>query len=107
MMQKVYRDLERAAADSYFANNRTDRFRLERAKQQINEFQTKWSNGRYDSRELNDVVVALQSVVDRNTNNWRDREVLREDLDRLRRFRSWREGSFRDHPPEYVPGYRR
>ena len=56
-------------------------------KQQLDELQSKLSQGFYDARELNDVVVSLQRVVDSNRLAPRDRDILAEDLRRLDDFR--------------------
>ncbi|MEO8050543.1 MAG: hypothetical protein ABI833_09030 [Acidobacteriota bacterium] len=83
--QDIREDLERATADStYF---RGDRQRLGRATYQLNDLQAKMSRGVYDERELNEVVVALQRVVDSNRLSPRDRNILAEDLKKLDDFR--------------------
>jgi hypothetical protein len=40
-----------------------DEFRLERVKQELNDLQSKLAAGRYDERELDDVLAALQRVL--------------------------------------------
>jgi hypothetical protein len=64
-----------------------DRQRLGRTKYELNELQTKLSQGVYDDRELNEVMEALQGVVESNRLAPRDRNILSEDLKRLDDFR--------------------
>jgi len=83
--QNIREDLDRATSDaSRFGG---DRYRLVRTRQQLDELQSKLSQGFYDARELNDVVVSLQRVVDSNRLAPRDRDILAEDLRRLDDFR--------------------
>ena len=70
-----------------------DQYRLANTIQQLNELQEKLARGRYDRRELDDVIEALQRVVRDNRLSRRDRDILDDDLDRLRDFR----GRYRDY----------
>ncbi len=65
-----------------------DEFRLERVKQELNELQSKLAAGRYDERELDDVIGAMQKVLMDNRLARRDRDVLSDDLNRMRDFRA-------------------
>jgi hypothetical protein len=65
-----------------------DQFRLASTRQELDELQGKLAAGRYDERELDDVIRALQRVVQDNRMPARDRGVLTDDLDRLRDFRA-------------------
>jgi hypothetical protein len=73
-----------------------DQFRLARAKQELNELQDNAAAGRFDDKDLDDVVNALQRVVADNRLSDRDRDMLTDDLNRLR--------DYRDHHDRY---YRR
>jgi hypothetical protein len=64
-----------------------DRARLMRTINELNSLQGKLSQGRYDERELDDVMRALGAVVQENRMAPRDREILSDDLNRLRDFR--------------------
>jgi hypothetical protein len=64
-----------------------DQYRLDRAKQELNELQTSMGEHRYNERALDDVVAAMQRVVSDNRLSERDRSVLNDDLARLRQFR--------------------
>ena len=65
-----------------------DQYRLGSTIQELNEMQDKLSRGFFDRRELNDVIGALNAVLRDNRLSGRDREILSDDLDRLRDFRS-------------------
>jgi hypothetical protein len=65
-----------------------DQYRISRTLQQLDELQDKLARGYYDERELNEVIGAMQRVVADNRLARRDRDILADDLDRLRDFRA-------------------
>ena len=65
-----------------------DQYRLARTRQELDELQGKLAAGRYDQRELDDVIAALDRVVRDNRLSRGDRDVLADDLNRLRDFRA-------------------
>jgi hypothetical protein len=69
-----------------------DQYRLNKVKQELNELQAKYAENRYDQPELDDVISALQRVVSDNHLSGRDREMLNDDLNRLRGFREHHDG---------------
>ena len=75
-----------------------DQFRLSRTKQELNELQNNAAGGRFDDRDLDDVINALQRVVADNRLFGRDREMLSDDLNRLREYREHRERYYRGRP---------
>ena len=84
---RVRADLDRAEATSLpFTDDRT---RIVRAREEVNAVQRKLEAGIYDRRELDDAIIAVQRVVDRNhmLSN-RDRDDLAADLNHMRDFRS-------------------
>ena len=64
-----------------------DEARLGRTKFELDELQQKLAQGVYDERELDETMGALQMVVSSNRLGVRDREVLTDDLARMREFR--------------------
>jgi hypothetical protein len=64
-----------------------DQYRIDRAKQELNELQTAMAEHRFNERALDDVVNAMQRVVSDNRLSDRDRSILNDDLARLRQFR--------------------
>jgi hypothetical protein len=91
-LDRVRADLDRAARDVRYLSGGDFR-RFEHARQEIREFQEKWNRGKFDHHELDDVIGSLQSVVRSNRIRPRDREILMNDLERLREIRS-RSGGF-------------
>jgi hypothetical protein len=69
-----------------------DEYRLTQVKNELNELQTKLIEKRYDQPELDDVISAMERVVNDNRLTSADRDMLKEDLDRLRQFRDHHEG---------------
>ncbi len=67
-----------------------DRYGLERTKQALNELQGRTDHGRPDDRQLDDVIRALGRVSNDNRLASRDRDVLKDDLRRLRELREHR-----------------
>jgi len=83
--QNIREDLDRATSDaSRFGG---DRYRLMATRQQLDDLQSKLARGFFDGRQLNEVVVSLQRIVDSNRLSPRDRDILAEDLRRLDDFR--------------------
>jgi len=64
-----------------------DQARLGRTKYELDELQQKLAQGVYDEQELDEVMGALQVVVDANRLGPRDRQILTDDLARMRDFR--------------------
>ena len=64
-----------------------DQYRLQRTLQELDEMQDLLARGRYNRDELNDVMGALGSVLRDNRLSGRDRDILSDDMDRLRQFR--------------------
>ena len=68
-----------------------ERNRLDRTKQELSELQAKLEGGRYDGGELNDVIDSIQKSANDERLAPRDREVLHDDLNRLRDYREHHE----------------
>jgi len=83
--QRIRDDLNHAAAITPPFGG--DRNRLERTNFELDELQQKLSRGFYDEQELDEVMGALQAVVNNNRLTARDRAILTDDLDRMRDFR--------------------
>ena len=86
IFDRVRGDLDRAEAESHW--NGGDRRRFNKVREELGEFQGKWANGRFDKHELDDAIGALQKVVSDNRLDYRDRDVLQNDLFQLRDFRA-------------------
>ena len=87
---QVREDLEHVQSATFPFGS--DQYRLQRTKQELNELQDKLARGVYDQRELDEVIGAMQRVVADNRLSPRDRDVLNDDLHRLREYREHHEG---------------
>jgi hypothetical protein len=87
LFARIRRDLDYASRDSFRGD---DRYRLDRTQRELDELQSDYSSGRWDPRSLDDVIQSLDRVVDDNRLAPRDREILRDDLNRLRELRDRR-----------------
>ena len=87
---QVREDLDHVQASTFGYGG--DQYRIRQTKQELNELQEKLANGRYDERELDDVIGALQRVVAYNRLPPRDRDILQDDLHRLHEYREHHEG---------------
>lgn len=97
LFQRVREDVEQVEHSTIPFTG--DRARLGRTVAELNELQGKLSEGRYDERQLDDVMGALRAVVEENRMSPRDRDVLSDDLNRLREFR--------EHHDDYGARFRR
>jgi hypothetical protein len=84
--QRIREDLDHVQSVTFPFSN--DQYRIARTKQELDELQDKLARGYYDQRELDEVIGAMQRVVQDNRLARRDRDILGDDLDRLRDFRA-------------------
>ena len=90
MFERVRDDLNHVQSVTFPFS--ADQYRLTKVKQELNELQAKLAEHRYDQPELDDVISALSRVVTDNHLSGRDREMLNDDLNRLRGFRERHDG---------------
>lgn len=83
--EKVRDDLNHVQSNWFTSGG--DQYRIARAKQELNELQNDFAGHRYDERQVDDVIATLQRVVADNRLSERDRDILSDDLNRLREFR--------------------
>jgi hypothetical protein len=88
MFQRVREDLDHVQSLAFTGG---DQYRIARTKEELNELQNKLAEGRYDQPELDEVIGALQRVVADNRLTPRDRDILMDDLSRLREYREHHE----------------
>jgi hypothetical protein len=86
MFERVRDDLNHVQT-TWFSGGGGDEYRIAKAKQELNELQSAVAEHRYDERALDDVINAIQRVVSDNRLSGRDRDILNDDLSRLRQFR--------------------
>jgi len=85
LVDKVQADLRYAQSAAYL---RGETRRLDKAREELWEFQRKWNAGRFDRHELDDSIAAIQKAVDHDGLNERSRAMLWNDLRELRDFRA-------------------
>lgn len=86
ILERVRADVDRAESHSYA--NGGDRKRFDRVREELNDFQRTGN-----PHELNEAISRLQKVVNENRLAPRDRDMLADDLYRMRDFRArngWR-----------------
>ncbi len=83
--QRIRQDLDHASLNTTPFGG--DSARLSRTQYELDELQGKLARGYYDERELDEVMSALQAVVDANRLRPGDRDILSDDLGRMRDFR--------------------
>lgn len=90
LFEKVRMDLDRV--DDKALPFTGDRSRVSRAKDNLNRLQSEFDAGRLDIRDLSEVIDSVQWVVNENrVIGARDRDILSDDLARLRELRAARE----------------
>jgi len=105
VLQMVENDLRNAAVHSSFSNKEARRY--DNALRHLSEFQARLSRGSFDRGSLDRAIDDLNNVVRHNPLDYREREMLIGDLNRLREFRATR-GGYSGGRPGYDPyGYRR
>lgn len=87
--ERVREDLDRVKSTTFPVSG--DEFRIVRTEHELNELQSKMSNGQYDQHELDEVISAMQRVVDSNKLSPRDRDMLSDDMSRMRDYREHHE----------------
>ncbi len=97
LFQRVREDVEHLQHSTFPFTG--DQSRLSRTIFELNELQGKLSQGRYDEHELDDVMYSLTNVLQYNRLSPQDRDVLGDDLRRLREFR--------EHHDDYGARYQR
>ena len=85
VFEHVREDLDHIGSAAWASGK--ERHRLERTKQELGDLQGKLQSNRYDQGELNDVIDSLQKSANDNRLAPRDRDVLGDDLNRLRDYR--------------------
>jgi hypothetical protein len=85
MFDRIREDLDHVQSLAFTGG---DQYRIDRTKQEIGELQTKMTAGQYDQRELDDVVAGLTRVLADNRLTAGDRDMLNDDLSRVRDYRA-------------------
>ena len=99
LFQRVRQDVEYVQSVTFPGGG--DQWRLAKTLEELDELQGKLAAGSYDQDELDEVVAALQTVVRDNRLSFRDRDLLTNDLYRLRDFRTGHEENYRSDENAY------
>lgn len=85
LFQRVREDLDQVQTTAFPGGR--DEFRIARTKQELGELQTKLADNRYDQPQLDEVIAGLQRIIDSNKLSPRDRDMLADDVSRMRDYR--------------------
>lgn len=85
-LDRVRADLSRAQGNLRYVGEGEMR-RLQNIQQNLAAFQRKWEHGRYDRDDLDRAIGELRSLVERGHLRPRDRDLLTDDVRRLRELR--------------------
>ena len=86
LIRRVMRDLDRAENQALPGTG--DRWRIERARNELNQVHQQLSYSGYSSRrDIDQAIMTIQRVVDSNNLNPRMRDFLMDDMNRLRELR--------------------
>jgi hypothetical protein len=87
LFARVRQDLDYVSRFSFRGD---DRYRLDRTYRELDDLQRDFASGRWDRHALDDVIESLGHVVDDNRLAPRNRDILQDDLGRLRDLRGRR-----------------
>jgi hypothetical protein len=86
VFERVREDVEHVRSTTWPSGG-GDQYRLDRTVSELNELQDKLADHEYDQRELDDVIASLGRVASYNRMPSRDRDILDDDVNRLREYR--------------------
>jgi hypothetical protein len=89
MFAEIKEDVDHVQATAFAG--RRDEYQLARAKQELDELQQDLGSHRYEEAKLDEVIGTLQRVANDNRLPARDRDILNDDLHRLRDYREHHE----------------
>lgn len=89
MFSEVKEDLDHVQSKTFPIGR--DQYRIVRTKQELDELQSDLAAHRFNQQKVNDVINTLQKVVADNRMSARDRDILNDDLQRVREFREHHE----------------
>jgi len=85
LFNRVRQDLDHVQTVAFSGG---DEYRIVRTKRELDELQSKLAAGEYDESSLDDAISALGRVVTDNRLSARDRDMLNDDLNRMRDYRA-------------------
>jgi len=85
LFQRVREDLDQVQTTTFPGGR--DEFRIARTKQELGDLQSKLAENRYDQPQLDNVIAGVQRIIDSNKLSARDRDMLADDVSRMRDYR--------------------
>src|ERR1043165_9939718 len=85
LVERIQADLNRASASFFMSSS--DRYRIDAAREQLNDVENLLNSGTLNRRELGEAMFALRRVLNSNTLSERSRDMLENDLNRLQELR--------------------
>lgn len=95
LFQRVKQDVEHVRASAWPRGG--DHYRLDRTIAELDELQSKFAHHVYDDSELQRVIDTLGRVASYNRMPPREREIIQDDVDRLREYREHHADWFLEH----------
>jgi hypothetical protein len=89
MFAEVKEDLDHVQSKTFPVGR--DEYRIVRTKQELDELQSDFAAHRYNEPKLDEVIGTMQKVVADNRMSPRDRDILNDDLQRMRDYRAHHE----------------
>lgn len=89
MFNEIRQDIDHVQTTAFSGR---DEYRLANTKQQLDELQSDLAAGKYEEPKLDEVIGTMQKVAADNHLNERDRNILNDDLQKLRDYRAHHEG---------------
>jgi hypothetical protein len=85
LFQRVRDDLNEVQSSTFPVSR--DELRIVRTKEELGQLQEKLADHRYDAGQLDEVIAGVQRVIDSNRLSNRDRDMLSDDVARMREYR--------------------
>ena len=89
MFNEIRQDIDHVQTTAFSGR---DEYRLANTKQQLDELQSDLAAGKYEEPKLDEVIGTMPRVAADNHLNERDRNILDDDLQKLRDYRAHHEG---------------
>jgi hypothetical protein len=86
VFERVRQDVEHVRSTTWPSGG-GDEYRLDKTVHELNDLQDKLSKHDYDERQLGEVIASLGKVASYNKMPPRDRDILTDDVNRLREYR--------------------
>jgi parvulin-like peptidyl-prolyl isomerase len=86
IVSRTQSDLQRAA--SFHRNSKKEQERYKNAQHHLSELDRHFTKGKFDKDTMDSAIEDIQNILDHNTLQSQDRDVLMQDVNQLRAIRS-------------------